>query len=146
MFQALFTELGLKRRLNQCFRHLTVSAIFGHGVIVMLLMIHLLLGYRRLQDMRYDRDAPMVARLPDVATVSRTREGMDATSVERLRRFSRQQVLDQLQDLQLRQITLDSPLPSLSPALYSGRSPGWQSRNSQIFSSVAKRIPRTRPD
>jgi hypothetical protein len=44
MFQALFAELGLKRRLNDCFRHLPVSPSFGHGLIVMLLMVHFLLG------------------------------------------------------------------------------------------------------
>jgi hypothetical protein len=35
-------------------------------------------------------------RLPDVATVSRTLTGMDAQSVDRLRRLNRQQVLRRL--------------------------------------------------
>ncbi len=113
VFQSLFNSLALKERLNGCFRHLTVSPIFGHGVIVMLLMVHLLLGYRRLQDMRYYRDDPMVrrllgvSRLPDVATVSRTLAGMDAKSVDNVRRFSRQRVLDRLGDLGLARVTLD---------------------------------------
>lgn len=113
IFQALFSELDLKARLNRCFRHLTVSPIYGHGVIVMVLMVHLLLGYRRLQDMRYYRDDPMVlrllgvSRLPDVATVSRTLAGMDLKSVDNVRALIRQQVLAQIQDLGLARVTLD---------------------------------------
>ena len=49
----------------------------------MLLIVHFLLGYRQLQDIRYYRDDPVVhrllgvKRLPDVATLSRTLAGMD---------------------------------------------------------------------
>ena len=83
VFQSLFSHIGLKQHLSGCFRHLTVSPIYGHGVIVMLLIVHLLLGYRRLADMRYYQDDPMVRRLlglerlPDVATVSRTLANLD---------------------------------------------------------------------
>jgi len=52
VFQALFNRIGLKQQLSGCFRHLAVTPIFGHGVIVLLLVVHLLLGYRRLQDMQ----------------------------------------------------------------------------------------------
>lgn len=113
MFQALFSELGLKGRLNDCFRHLTGRPIFGHGVVVMLLMVHLLLGYRRLQAIGYYRDDPMVhrllgvSRLPDVATVSRTLAGMDDASVDKVRELSRQRVLGQLESLRLARVTLD---------------------------------------
>ena len=113
LFQALFNRLGLKEQLTGCFRHLKVSPIFGHGLTVLLLIVHLLLGYRRLQDMRYYQDDPMVRRLlglerlPDVATVSRTLAGMDNRSVDKLRRFNRQQVLQRLGDLGLARITLD---------------------------------------
>jgi hypothetical protein len=112
-FQALFYRIGLKQQLSACFRHLTVSPIFGHGVIVLLLIVHLLLGCRRLQDMRYYQDDPMVRRLlglerlPDVATVSRTLAGVDERSVTQLRQLNRQRVLDQLSRLKLVRITLD---------------------------------------
>ena len=113
VYQSLFSRIGLKRQLAGCFRHLTVSPIFGHGVVVLMLIVHLLLGYRRLQDMRYYQDDPMVRRLlglerlPDVATVSRTLAGLDDTSVTHLRRLSRQRTLDQLGGLGLARITLD---------------------------------------
>ncbi|MFY9705106.1 MAG: IS1380 family transposase [Desulfobacterales bacterium] len=113
VYQSLFSRIGLKRQLAGCFRHLRVSPIFGHGVVVLMLIVHLLLGYRRLQDMRYYQDDPMVRRLlglerlPDVATVSRTLAGLDDTSVTHLRRLSRQRTLDQLGGLGLARITLD---------------------------------------
>jgi len=113
LYQALFSRLGLKQQLSSCFRHLKVSPIFGHGVVVLLLVVHLLLGYRRLQDMRYYADDPMVhrllglKRLPDVATVSRTLAGLDATGVANLRNLIRQRVLGRLAALGLARITLD---------------------------------------
>lgn len=113
LYQALFSRIGLKQQLYGCFRHLKVSPIFGHGVVVLLLITHLLLGYRRLQDMRYYRDDPMVhrllglKRLPDVATVSRTLAGLDDASVVNLRRLVRQRVLEQLGGLGLARVTLD---------------------------------------
>jgi hypothetical protein len=113
LYQSLFARLGLKQQLAGCFRHLTVSPVFGHGVVVLLLIVHLLLGYRRLQDIRYYQDDPMVhrllglKRLPDVATVSRTLAGLDEASVAHLRQLVRQRVLDQLGGLVLARLTLD---------------------------------------
>jgi len=113
VYQVLFSRIGLKQQLNGCFRHLKVSPIFGHGIVVLLLVVHLLLGYRRLQDMRYYADDPMVhrllglERLPDIATVSRTLAGLDATSVANLRRLVRQRVVAQLAALSPARITLD---------------------------------------
>src|SRR5690606_19466228 len=113
LFQALFSQLGLREQLNRCFRHLTISPIFGHGLMVMLLIVHLLLGYRRLKDLRYYQDDPLVkrvlgvARLPDVATLSRTLAGMDEQSVAGLRDLNRKLVLDRLRTQVLRRVTLD---------------------------------------
>ena len=113
VYQTLFSRIGLKQQLSGCFRHLKVGPIFGHGVVVLLLVVHLLLGYRRLQDMRYYRDDPMVhrllglKRLPNVATVSRTLAGLAEAGVANLRRLVRQRVLDQIGALGLARVTLD---------------------------------------
>ena len=112
VFQPLFERLGLKSRLRGCFDHLTVSPVFGHASIVMLLIVQLLIGYRRLSDLRYYQDDPMekrtlgLKRLPDVATVSRTLDGMDKTAVRELRRLSRSLVLERLKHAPAR-LTLD---------------------------------------
>ena len=113
VFQPLLERLSLKTRLRGCFEHLKVSPIFGHASIVMLLIVHLLIGYRRLSDLRYYQDDPMVRRmlglrrLPDVATVSRTLDGMDKTAVKELRTLSRSLVLQRLQALSPTRLTLD---------------------------------------
>jgi hypothetical protein len=54
--QSLFSRIGLKQQLAGCFRHLTLSPIFGHGVVVLLLIVHILPVYRRFQDTRYYQD------------------------------------------------------------------------------------------
>ena len=113
LFQSLFSRIGLKQKLSNCFRHLKVSPIFGHDFTVMLLIVHLLLGYRQLQDLRYYRDDPVVQRLlgvkrlPDVATISRSLAGMDTRSVEKLRQLNRRQVLQRIEQMGLARVTLD---------------------------------------
>ena len=58
LLQALFARLGLKEKLRRCFSHLTIRPIFGHTTLVLCLVLHLMLGYRRLRDMRYYSDDP----------------------------------------------------------------------------------------
>ncbi len=113
VFQKLFDHLAFKQRLRQCFRHLSVTPIFGHSRIVLLLVIHLLLGYRELRHLRYYKDDPLVLRilgldrLPDVATISRTLAGMDGDSVAHLQQLLRALVTDRLQASNLARVTLD---------------------------------------
>jgi hypothetical protein len=113
LFQRTFEHLGLKERLRQCFRHLKVSPIFGPSRIVLLLVIHLLLGYRELRHLRFYEDDPLVRRLlglrrlPDVATISRSLSDMDAQSVGRLQQLLRELVLERLDALALPRVTLD---------------------------------------
>lgn len=113
VFQPLFERLGLKRRLAECFQHLRVSPIFGHASVVMLLIVHLLIGYRRLADLRFYEDDPMVRRvlglkrLPDVATVSRSLEGLDKQAVKAQRALCRSIVLERLAAIAPARVTLD---------------------------------------
>lgn len=113
VFQPLFERLRLRSRLVECFSHLKVSPIFGHGTIVMLLIVHLLIGHRRLQELRFYQDDPMVRRvlglrrLPDVATVSRTLDGVDKQAVKATRALSRSIVLERLAELAPARLTLD---------------------------------------
>ncbi len=113
VFQRLFEHLALKDRLRKCFKHLDVSPIFGHANIVLLLVVHLLLGYRELRHLRYYEDDPLVRRLlglkhlPDVATISRQLATMDSKSVEHLQQLQQSLVLDRLGLLALQRITID---------------------------------------
>jgi Transposase DDE domain group 1 len=113
LFQALSVRLRLKERLRACFSHLAVHPIFGHHVVVLLLVVHLLLGYRELRDQRYYRDDPLVKRvlglhrLPDVATISRALATADARSIAKLRALSRALVVERLQQLRPARLTVD---------------------------------------
>lgn len=113
VFQKLFEQLELKSRLRDCFRHWSVTPIFGPWRVVLLLVVHLLLGYRKLRHMKYYADDPLVLRLlgitqvPDVSTVSRTLAAMDSTSVEQLQRLVSAWVLTRLKQLGLQRVTID---------------------------------------
>ena len=56
VFHMLFARLGLKGRLQRCFSHLHKGEIYGHTSIVMLLIVHILLGFRRLRCLDYYRE------------------------------------------------------------------------------------------
>lgn len=113
LFQALFAALDLKARLRRCFAHLSKHAIFGLPVLVLLLVVHFLLGFRRLRGLDYYRDDPLVARvvglrkLPDVATLSRGLKKADTQGVENMRALVRDLVLDRLEYEQFARITTD---------------------------------------
>ncbi len=113
IFQLLFKRLDLKTKLKNCFSHLKVSPIFGHHLIVMLLIIHLILGFRRLRELEYYKDDPLVLRLmglkklPDVSTISRSLAQLDIQSVSNIRRLSRSFVIEGLQREQFSRLTMD---------------------------------------
>lgn len=151
VFQALFASLDFKARLGRCFRHLKSGPIFGHPVVVLMLIVHLLLGYRQLRDTRYYRDDPMVrrllglTRLPDTATLSRTLAGMDAESADRLRELNRELVVERLAQSRLRRVTLDFDGSVLSTGRFAegtavGFNPGKKGQRSYypLFCTIAQ--------
>ena len=113
IFQLLFKRLNLKQRLKKCFAHLNVSPIFGHHLVVMLLIVHLLLGFRRLRETDYYRDDPLVLRImglrkiPDVSTISRTLSGMESQGVNNVRKLSKTLVIEGLQRERFPRLTFD---------------------------------------
>ena len=113
LFQHLFALLRLKEKLRGCFRHLPNTAAYPHHLIVLVLIVHLLLGFRHLRDVHYYANDDMVKRtvglrhLPAVASISRRLSTTDATSVERLRALNRRLVLERLAHHRLARITLD---------------------------------------
>ena len=113
IFQLLFKHLNLKKRLKRCFSHLKVFPIFGHHLVVMLLIVHLLIGFRRLRETDYYRDDPLVLRLmglrkiPDVSTISRTLSGMDLQGFDNVRELSTSLVVEGLQREHFPRLTLD---------------------------------------
>lgn len=113
IFQGLFARLRLKERLWRCFRHRDTRFVYADHVIVLMLVVYLLLGFRELRDTQYYRDDEMVKRLlglrhlPEVSTISRALACADEDSVVYLRRENRQLVLERLEDLRLSRVTVD---------------------------------------
>lgn len=113
IYQALFKRMKLKQRLQGCFAHLASGSIYTFGRLFLWLLLHLLLGYRRLRDRDYYADDPLVLRvlgltkLPDTSTISRMLAKIDPVAVEKLRRLSRDIVLDRLVAERLVRVTLD---------------------------------------
>jgi hypothetical protein len=79
----------------------------------MLLVVHLLLGFRRLRETDYYRDDPLVLRImglrkvPDVSTISRTLSKMEPQGVDNVRILSRTLVVEGLQRECFPRLTLD---------------------------------------
>jgi len=113
VLQKFFQLIGLKRRLLACFRHLSPGKVYDYATILLQLVVHLLLGFRELRDVRHYQDDPLVQRLlglqqlPDVSTISRMLSKVDQRSVDKLRETVRQLVLDRLARLPVGRITLD---------------------------------------
>jgi len=113
ILQKFWAALHLKTRLQSCFGHLNHGKIFNRATVFLQLILHVLLGYRQLQDSRYYRDDPLVQRLlglkrlPDVATLSRFLKEATAESVHHLRTLLRELVFERLRLLAPARVTLD---------------------------------------
>jgi hypothetical protein len=113
ILQALFRKLKLRDRLGSCFGHLAKGTVVGLPTIALLLIVHLMLGYRRLRDVDRYRGDPLVARtlglrrLPHVSTVSRCLARTDQEAVGRVTELNRGLVLDRLERAALPRVTLD---------------------------------------
>lgn len=113
IFQPLFSRPQIKERWRACFRHGKVAEIFGHQVVRLLLVIHLLLGFRRLRDLDYYKDDPVVQRLlglkrlPDVSTVCRVLKYADEKCIQKIRQLVRQLIIDRLRQTGRARLTMD---------------------------------------
>ncbi|NIT60737.1 MAG: IS1380 family transposase [Aliifodinibius sp.] len=112
--QLLFKRLDLKDRINNCFNHMNGSSLsYGYGIITLTLVVHLFLGKRKLQDIRFYENDPMVLRLlglaslPDCSTISRRLSKMNAQCVENVRHINREIVLDRMAEESFPRVTLD---------------------------------------
>ena len=136
LLQLLFKQLDLKTKLSRCFRPLRASQAYTHATITLLLIVHSLLGYRRLQDTRYYENDPMILHLlglhvlPDCSTISRRLAQMNTASVDQLRSLTRTLVIDGLVEQSLRRITLDFDGSVVSTGRYAeGTAVGFNRKN-----------------
>jgi len=151
ILQALFSKLELREKLRACFAHLSKGLIVGMPTMTLLLIVHLMLGYRRLRDLDYYRSDPLVARtlglrrLPHVSTVSRALARMDRGAVANLQEVNRTMVLDRIQHEALPRLTLDFDGSVIRSSRYAeGLAVGYNSKKKgqrsyyPLFCSVAQ--------
>ncbi|MFQ5938333.1 MAG: IS1380 family transposase [Acidiferrobacterales bacterium] len=132
VFQKLFRELSLKARLQSCFAHCSSAPVYPSATLVLLLIVHMLLGYRHLRHLSYYRDDPLVlrllglSRLPHVATVSRQLSALEDTGVCGVEQLQQNMVLEQLASLALARVTLDFDGSVISTCRHAeGVAAGW---------------------
>ncbi len=113
LFQALFMRLRFNARLKRCFAHLNSSSSYGIHGIVLVLVVQLIMGFKRLQDTRYYQGDPMVLRLvglreaPSASTISRALADVDGQCVHKVRLLSTELVLGRLEREDFDRLTLD---------------------------------------
>lgn len=113
VFQQLIIDLDLKRKLSRCFEHQKGSPSFSTTSIVLTLVVGILLGYRRLRDIEFFKNDPIVLRLlgltcmPTVSTISRQLSTVDDRSIRGIERVQQNMVVDALAREQLATITMD---------------------------------------
>jgi len=114
LFIALFKRMDLLAGLRRCFDSAADRGrVFGLARVVLQLVIHVVLGFRRLRDRDYYANDPLIARalgvskIPDVSTVTRTLAAATEGQITRFRAFVRDLTLDRLVTEKLARVTAD---------------------------------------
>jgi hypothetical protein len=113
LFQVLFNRLNLRDRLRRCCHHVRGVGDFKLPELFLTLVIHIILGYRELDDIRFYNDDPLVLRLlglrrlPVTSTLSRRLRAVDMETITNLQGLNRTLILDRLAAENLHRITLD---------------------------------------
>jgi len=131
LYQVLFSALSLRKRLARCVRHVESSSSYGLHRILELLILHLMLGWRRIRDLDYYRDDPLVKRilglkvLPRASTLTRSLRSMGAGVVERLRGLMGVLVMERLGNLARVTVDFDGSVQSTKSRRTEGTAVGY---------------------
>jgi len=115
VFQKLFQAQDVQGHLKESLQHLDLrmARFYKYHQVIMCLIVHLVLGYRRIRDMDYYREDPLVRQvlglrhLPSVPTVSRMLAEIDEEGLANMREMNRHLVLSRLLNEGVTRITLD---------------------------------------
>jgi hypothetical protein len=114
VFMALFKALVIRERILTCFQHIKSSGTYGFPVVILMLVVHLLLGFRRIRSIDYYRDDILLRhvlglkrKLPDVSTVTRNLSKVDQQSVANLHGIIRDIVHERVIAQSFTRLTID---------------------------------------
>ena len=110
---ALFRAAGLRRRLRACFPERPNGGVYGIWRIVLMLVVHLMLGFRRISHSEFYREDPMVRRvvglskLPGERAISRTLASVSEAEEKGFDTLLASMVTEGLERAELGEMTLD---------------------------------------
>lgn len=113
VFQKLFSEMNLTAALSKCTPRSEAGRHASFSLLFRLLIVHVLIGMRKLREVKLYQEDPVVKRtlgvktLPSAETMSRMLDDCDGHSVSGLRDQSRGLVLQRLRAEKLATVTLD---------------------------------------
>jgi hypothetical protein len=136
IFQQLLKTLDLKARLKQRLERQDTSPSYGHASLIQLLIVHITLGFRRLSDIQYYQQNPMVKQLhglsslPDASTLSRRLNAAQPEHIDKVAELSQQLVIDRCVEEKLTRITVDFDGSVISTKRYAeGVATGYNKKN-----------------
>lgn len=136
IFQLLLRSMNLKHKLRLCLERGQASQTYGHATFVLILVIHITLGYRKLSDVKFYQHDPMIKHLhglnslPNNSTLSRRLNSVTSDHVEKLANLSQQLVIDRCVEEKLTRITLDFDGSVISSKRYAeGSAVGYNKKN-----------------
>lgn len=113
MLQLLLQSIDFRSSLRAAVRHLPSGGGYCASRVILILVVHLFIGWRRLRDLDYYRTDPLVRhvvgldRMPNVSTLSRRLTQFDQVSVDNLRAVLRGLVAKRSINASPRRLTLD---------------------------------------
>jgi len=113
VFMALFQALQIKQGLKACFSHLKGSSTYGYHIIMLLLVVHKILGFRQLRGADYYRDDPLLLqllalrRIPDVSNITRNLKKTDEKSFKKVLKLIKHIVYQRLVVVGFSTVTID---------------------------------------
>ena len=115
IFQAFFNRIAFAESLKNLCAPLSkrLSRQHNHGTVLFCVILHLLLGYRKLRDLDFYSDDPMVKNtlklktLPSVPTISRALGDFDRPTIDQIHNFVGEMVTKRLKEENLKRVTID---------------------------------------
>lgn len=115
IFQSLFQQTDLARSLKTLCAPLSIERRrqYNHGTVLFCVILHLLLGFRKLRDLDFYSDDPMIKNtlnlksLPSVPTLSRMLGDFDEATLARLHQHIASLVKERLSQEELARVTID---------------------------------------
>lgn len=110
---ALFGAVGLRERLRRCFPERPNGGIYSVWRVVLLLVVHVMLGFRRFAHSAFYREDPMVqrvvglSRIPDERVLSRTLARVSAAEEEGFNKLLAAMSTEALERAGLPEVTID---------------------------------------